>query len=173
MEKHAKCEPRSAADNASSPPRATTARGGYIFERAEAQKETQMEKHFFISETDGALHDTRDANWASNPLRKNYRRSHREIKTVSDLKATLRAGDTAWPGGYPMFFITNDGAALSFESVRKEFRNVIDSIKNQRSDGWRVCAVEINYEDANLYCDHSGKRIESAYAEDEAEKENA
>ena len=50
-----------------------------------------LPKHMFISDTAGALHDTRDVNWSSNPLRANYRHSHRPIKTVADLKATLRA----------------------------------------------------------------------------------
>lgn len=129
-----------------------------------------MEKHFFISETDGALSDTRDPNWASIPLRKNYRRHHRDIKTVSDLKATLRAGEFAWPGGYPLYFITNDGGVMSFKTVRKQFRSVVDSIRNEHTDGWRVCAVDVNYEDPELYDDHTSERIPSAYAEDEAEK---
>ena len=30
---------------------------------------------------------------------------------------------------------------------------------------WIVVAQEINWEDGNLICDHSNKRIESAYAE--------
>jgi hypothetical protein len=32
----------------------------------------------------------------------------------------LEAGPYAFPGGYPRFFITADGEALSFESARKK-----------------------------------------------------
>ena len=46
-------------------------------------------------------------------IRKNYEKHHKAITGVDDLKATLRAGQWAWPGGYPLFFITSDGAALS------------------------------------------------------------
>jgi len=81
------------------------------------------------------------------------------------LKTALRSGAYSWPGCYPLYFITSDGAALSFDSVRSNFRAVIWSMRNKVNDGWRVVACEANWEDASLYCDHSGERIESAYAE--------
>jgi hypothetical protein len=87
------------------------------------------------------------------------------INTVKDLKQALRNGPYAWPGGYPLYFITSDGAALSFKAVRENFRCVIWSIKNKVNDGWRVQAMDVNYEDNELYCDHTGEKIESAYAE--------
>ena len=124
-----------------------------------------MLEHYFISDTDGALHDTRMANWSSRPIRTNYKLHHRSIDSVADLKATLRAGAYAWPGGYPLFFITSDGAALSFDSARENLPQVIWSIANGVNDGWRVVACDINYEDGDLTCDHSGKQIESAYAD--------
>ena len=75
----------------------------------------------------------------------------------------------AWPGGYPRFFITSDGSALSFHAAHAEKDQIIDSIDSNSNDGWRIVACDINWEDAALFCDHSGKRIESAYAEDEAQ----
>jgi hypothetical protein len=127
----------------------------------------QLPKHFFVSSADGALHDTRKPGWHAKPLRENYSLTHREIKTVADLKATLRAGPYAWPGLYPLYFITSDSAALSFESARNEFRWIAQAIqeKDTRS-GWCIVGCDVNWEDAELLCDHSGKRIESAYGED-------
>ena len=87
------------------------------------------------------------------------------INTVKDLKQALRNGPYTWPGGYPLYFITSDGAALSFKAVRENLRCVIWSIKNKVNDGWRVQAMAINYEDNELYCDHTGEKIESAYSE--------
>lgn len=89
------------------------------------------------------------------------------IKTTKDLKTALRNGRFAWPGGYPLYFITSDGAALSFDAVLSEYRQVINSIRHRMNDGWRIVACEINWEDSCLYCDHTGLRIESAYCEDE------
>jgi len=129
-----------------------------------------MMKHFFISEHSGELFDTRVENWSSHPLRLNYQKHHRKIKTVEDLKATLRAGAYGWPGGYQMYFTTGCGGALSFKSARENFRNIADSIQTDCNDGWRVIGCDINYEDSNLYCDDSGERIPPAYGDDIPEK---
>lgn len=87
------------------------------------------------------------------------------IKTVSDFRAAYRNGPYAWPGGYPLYFVTEDGAALSFKAVRDNLREIIAAIHTNSRDGWRVIGCDINWEDGDLYCDHSGARIESAYGE--------
>jgi hypothetical protein len=87
--------------------------------------------------------------------------------TLAEIKGRLRAGNYAWPGGYPIYFITADGAALSFESVRQQWREVVAAhLHNDRRGGWFIDAADINWEDSALYCEHSGERIESAYGED-------
>ena len=124
-----------------------------------------MKEHLFVSSTDGALYDTRTPQWhKTNPLRANYSRSHREINSTADFKATLRAGAYAWPGGYQMFLITSDGAALCFDCARKESRQILPSIASKSRDGWRVIACDINYEDLELYCDHCSKLIPASYS---------
>lgn len=130
-----------------------------------------MKNHLFASEIDGALYDTRAANWPeAPPLRPVFIHTYAAIDTTAQLRATLRAGAYAWPGGYPLFFITSDGAALSFDSVLENLREVLGAIlRNDRHCGWRVEACAINYEDCELYCEHSGERIESAYAEPDEE----
>jgi uncharacterized membrane protein len=91
-----------------------------------------------------------------------------DIKTISDFRRAMRHGPYAWPGGYPCFFVTSDSAALSFKAAKQEQRLIIEAIRNKLDDGWRVIGFDVNWEDANLYCDHAGERIESAYAEDVA-----
>lgn len=89
------------------------------------------------------------------------------INNTKELKKALRNGPYAWPGGYPLYFICSDGEALSFESVMQEYKHVLRDVRNKESAyGWRVIACDVNWEDENLYCAHSGKRIESAYCED-------
>ena len=129
-------------------------------------KTATLPAYFFISDCNGALHDTRRPDWVNSPLRTRYRHTHSRIKTGAQLRATLRAGDVTWPGCYPLFFITSDGGALAFNTVRKNLRSVLDSIRTKCDDGWRVVACEVNYEDAELYDDHTGEKIESAYGED-------
>lgn len=94
-----------------------------------------------------------------------------DIKTVFDFNKALDLGPYAWPGGYPLYFITADGAALSWQAAIDEQTLIRDSIITYKypaynSDGWRVIAIDINYEDTELYCDHTGVKIESAYGED-------
>lgn len=89
------------------------------------------------------------------------------IDTVGDFRRAMRHGPYAWPGGYPCYFITSDGAALSFEAAKAERRQIIWSIGHKINDGWRVVAMDVNWEDTRLICDHTGKTIESAYGEDE------
>jgi len=88
------------------------------------------------------------------------------INTVEDFHEALKAGPYAWPGGYPLHFITSDGGVLSFESAKANIQEIEEAIADDFSDGWRVVCMDVNWEDSQLYCDHSGKRIESAYAED-------
>jgi hypothetical protein len=88
------------------------------------------------------------------------------INSISDFRSAMRHGPYAWPGGYPCYFVTSDGAALSFDAARKERRNILESIAHRLNDGWRVIGLDVNYEDDQLYCDHTSKRIPSAYGED-------
>ena len=89
-----------------------------------------------------------------------------EINCISDFRSAMRNGPYAWPGGYPCYFVTSDGAALSFEAARKERRNILESIAHRLNDGWRVIGLDVNYEDDQLYCDQTNERIPSAYGED-------
>ena len=80
----------------------------------------------------------------------------------------LAAGPWAWPGGYPLFFISSDGEAISFAAAKDNAALIGDAIDENDNSGWRVMAVDINWEDAALYCAHTGERIPSAYGEDGA-----
>jgi len=96
------------------------------------------------------------------------------IQTLQDFRRAYRNGPWAWPGGYPLFFVTEDGEALSFEAVRANLRQVLSAIASRNNaGGWRVIALDVNYEDSALFCAHTGRRIESAYAEDDTEESAA
>lgn len=125
--------------------------------------------HLFIADSDGCLYDTRRENWMHNrPLRSRYRFHCTDIDNTAHLKAALRAGQYTDLGGYPCYFITDDGGALSFDTVRDNLREVLDAIHRQdRTGGWLVIACQVNWEDHDLRDDHTGATIESAYGSDE------
>ena len=126
-----------------------------------------MKSRFFVA-SDGDMY--KDDNFKK-PFRDMFSYTFRHINTTAQLRATLRNGEYAWPGGYPMFLITSDGAALHFNCAKENYRSISDSIRHKLDDGWRVVACDINYEDGDLCCDDCSKHIESAYAEQESEDE--
>lgn len=100
--------------------------------------------------------------------------------TFKEVCAALRRGKFV-DGGYPTFFLTSDGDRLSHEAVRENIFLVGRSMRDfGRKDGnhhysdpaWRVIECDVNWEDPDLVCAHTYKRIPSAYAEPE-ESESA
>ncbi len=85
---------------------------------------------------------------------------------LAQVKRALR-DKYSWPGGYPLYIVMDDGEALDIEAARAEWRNIVWATLRGERDGWRAAGAAINWEDGELYCAHSGRRIESAYAEPE------
>ena len=86
-------------------------------------------------------------------------------KVTDDIKQAIR-DKYAWPGGYPLYLVTSDGAALCVDCAKQEYKQIVYAIRHNLNDGWRVEAVDVNYEETDLYCDHCNKQIESAYGEE-------
>ena len=88
-------------------------------------------------------------------------------KILASVKQAIRAGGWAWPGGYPLYVVMSDGESLSIAAARSEWPRIARSTIARSRDGWAAAGVQVNWEDSELYCAHTGERIESAYAEDE------
>ena len=84
--------------------------------------------------SDGAL-------LALNPwrvIRQLYASHAREISNTIEMRASLRAGAFAFPGGYELAYVTIDGALLCTKCARAEYRQISHSIRNRLNDGWRI-----------------------------------
>ena len=90
------------------------------------------------------------------------------IKTKEHFLKLIQNGGFVFPGGYPIYFITDDGESLCFSSAIKNKERICDAIENGDRNGWRVVNFDVNWENL-LYCCDCNKRIESAYREDEFE----
>ena len=78
-----------------------------------------------------------------------------QIQSIRHLGQHLRDGRWAWPGGYEKFFIADDGAPLCFPCINEEIKCVLDSIKNEINDGWKVVGIDCcaNH-DGDIFCGH-------------------
>lgn len=66
----------------------------------------------------------------------------------------------AWPGGYPIYYLCEDGGILCPDCARQAEKEGLSTPDNPQ---WHIVGAEVNWEDAHLNCDHCYKRIESAY----------
>jgi hypothetical protein len=129
----------------------------------------QRPDHLFVTSS-GDLYDTRKPIWnVMPPLREKFQYHFNDITTLSRLKATLRAGEFSWPGGYRLAFVTQDGGILSFAAVRAEFKNVVWDFQNGASTGWRVVGLlNVDETEEAVYCDHLNIRLNGDVEEDAA-----
>ena len=88
------------------------------------------------------------------------------INTVVDLDQVINNGPYAWPGGYPLYSVTANGGILSFDATQENMNQIQSAIIEHDDTQWQIIGYEINWEDSNLFCDHTGKQIESAYGEE-------
>lgn len=86
------------------------------------------------------------------------------INSISDLRRAFRHGPYAWPGGYPTYFLCDDGEPLCNKCARDNRREVIEAVAHKDRSGWHLVALDVNYEDT-MHCAHCGTQIESACGE--------
>jgi len=93
-------------------------------------------------------------------VRKDVARHYRQIDSINKLKSCLRAGEYTSVGMYRLFFITDDGACLSFSSVLDNLQEIYYSIMHDINDGWKITGLSSVAEyDDEVYCDHSNELL--------------
>lgn len=76
----------------------------------------------------------------------------------------------AWPGGYPVYYVTADGGVLCPDCARMAEDEKLSP--NPDDTQWHIIAADVNYEDCSLDCDHCYQMIECAYPPDDAPTED-
>ena len=71
----------------------------------------------------------------------------------------VRQNHYAWPGGYPLALIMNDGGVLCPACVEDNFHQVSRSHRDQTNDGWRPAGLVIIEEFTEELCAHCGKEF--------------
>lgn len=84
---------------------------------------------------------------------------HSHISSGLQFRESIRAGAYAWPGGYAVAYVCDDGGVLCPQCAKENAPLILRSIRAKARDGWRVVAcesVEHHDEDAAMCCDHCG-----------------
>ena len=84
------------------------------------------------------------------------------MSTHTDHLDEVRDNPYAWPGGYPKYAITDDGGCICAKCAKDEYERLACA---DPGDGFYITALDINWEDTELTCDHCSDRIESAYGD--------
>ena len=89
--------------------------------------------------------------------------------TVHDLIRDVRGGPFTSIGSYPAYFLAADGETLSHAAVKANLWQIARATRDTRpgcgflSSQWVIIGAEINWENEDLYCAQTGKKIECAY----------
>jgi hypothetical protein len=73
----------------------------------------------------------------------------------------------AWPGGYPLSIVCNDGALLCPTCAKDNWRSICHDTLKKWKTGWDVAGVQIMWEGGN-FCDQCHTCLD-AYQEETAE----
>ena len=77
-------------------------------------------------------------------IRLNYAYQRNQLETARQVAACIRSGEyTLGPAGYRLYFITTDGAALSFDAVIENWYQVVYSMRYAIDDGWRIAGCRL------------------------------
>ena len=72
-----------------------------------------------------------------------------------------RLQECAWPGGYPILYIMQDGGILCPTCARMA---EADREQHPADDPqWAIIGADCNYETPDMICDHCYKTIDAAY----------
>lgn len=76
----------------------------------------------------------------------------------------------AWPGGYPLYYLTSDCSVLCPDCVNSEIDRVDAEMRDpERHNQFQVVAVDVHWEGEPMQCEHCNAEIESAYGDPDAE----
>lgn len=68
----------------------------------------------------------------------------------------------AWPGGYEIHYITEDGGVLCHQCANENMALTADCDGDPQ---WRIIEGDLNYEEPDCYCGNCDRKIEPEYLE--------
>ena len=71
----------------------------------------------------------------------------------------------AWPGGYPIYYLSSDCETICAHCANSPDFRTWDGADLEHL----IIASDVNWEDPSMYCANCNERIESAYADEDAD----
>ena len=90
-----------------------------------------------------------------------------KMREIEAVKRAIRE-PYAWPGGYPVYTVMDDGDLLCPDCARAEFKQIVRDTKMQIGGCWTVLGAEILWEEMDgtpAICSHCEKKLQTAYGE--------
>ena len=86
--------------------------------------------------------------------------------TSTELKEYIRSNGIAFPGGYHVIALMNDGEIACYKGIRDNFKRILRAIwEGNMRDQWAVRGFEVHWEGSPLTCCITGGTIESEYGD--------
>lgn len=82
------------------------------------------------------------------------------LNRIRDINGKLPA--YAWPGGYPIYYLAHDNGVLCAKCANNY------TPERDNPEQLEAIAYDVNWESEAVFCEHCGKKIESAYGETES-----
>jgi hypothetical protein len=95
-------------------------------------------------------------------------RSKVNAERLAMRRTIIRSHGSAWPGGYPMIAVMDDGEVLCHKCCSSP--EVYRSTRDGDRDGWTLVSIECHMEGPAHWCSHCNAEIESAYGDPDAEE---
>ena len=83
------------------------------------------------------------------------------LETARGRAAYIYRTRYAFPGGYELIALTNDGALLCSQCVRDNISAILESARDDSRDGWLIDAITTSAElESFETCEHCGNAID-------------
>ena len=83
------------------------------------------------------------------------------MEAINKVKRAIRE-PFAWPGGYPVYTVMQDGEMLCPQRAKENFRLIISATKHHDGSGWEAADITVLWE-GEEFCANCGKILDPAY----------
>jgi hypothetical protein len=78
-----------------------------------------------------------------------------------DVPRYIARNPYAWPGGYDIAGVADDGELICAQCIRSEYKLIMSATRYQRNDGWRIIGYQTSdWMENGETCAHCGRLLD-------------